>query len=100
MQTSTFLLFMAACLPLVLAPGPSVAFILTTTLSSGRRAGLSTVAGVELGYVVHILAAVIGISAVIAASATAFTIVKIVGAGYLGLAGHPSMALSQRHDAC
>ncbi|TFC54522.1 MULTISPECIES: LysE family translocator [unclassified Cryobacterium] len=83
MQTSTFLLFMAACLPLVLAPGPSVAFILTTTLSSGRRAGLSGVAGVELGYVAHVLAAVIGISAVIAASATAFTVVKVVGAAYL-----------------
>jgi threonine/homoserine/homoserine lactone efflux protein len=83
MQVSVFLVFMAACIPLVLAPGPSVAFILTTTLSSGRRAGLSGVAGVELGYVVHIIAAVVGISAVIAASAAAFTVVKIAGAGYL-----------------
>jgi threonine/homoserine/homoserine lactone efflux protein len=82
-QLSVFLVFMAACLPLVLAPGPSVAYILTTTLSSGRRVGLSGVAGVELGYVVHIVAAVAGISAVIAASAAAFTVVKIAGAGYL-----------------
>lgn len=83
MEMSSFIVFMAACLPLVLAPGPAVAYILTTTLSSGRRTGLSGVAGVELGYVVHIIAAVAGISAVIAASATAFTVVKIVGAGYL-----------------
>ena len=83
MQTSTLLLFMVACVPLILAPGPSVAYILTTTLSSGRAAGVSGVAGVEAGYVIHIVAAVAGVSAVIAASAEAFTVVKIAGAGYL-----------------
>lgn len=83
MQASVLLLFMAACLPLVLAPGPSVAYILATTLSSGRTTGLSGVAGVELGYLLHIVAAVAGVSAVIAASAEAFTVVKVVGALYL-----------------
>lgn len=83
MQLSVLLLFMAACVPLVLAPGPSVAYILTTTLSSGRTTGLSGVAGVELGYVLHIVAAVAGVSAVIAASAEAFTLVKVAGALYL-----------------
>ena len=49
MQFSVILLFVIACVPLVLAPGPSVAFILTTTLSSGRRVAMSAVGGVELG---------------------------------------------------
>ena len=75
--------FAAASLPLVLAPGPSVAFVLATTLGSGRRAGLGAVAGVETGYLVHVGAAVVGVSAVIAASAQAFTVVKLLGAGYL-----------------
>jgi threonine/homoserine/homoserine lactone efflux protein len=83
MQTGVLLLFMATCVPLILAPGPSVAYILTTTLSSGRRAGLGAVAGIEIGYFVHIGAAVAGVSAILAASAQAFTVVKIVGALYL-----------------
>jgi threonine/homoserine/homoserine lactone efflux protein len=83
MQASTLLLFLLACVPLILAPGPSVAYILTTTLSSGRTAGVTGVAGVEAGYVIHIIAAVAGVSAVIAASAEAFTAVKLAGVGYL-----------------
>lgn len=83
MQLSVVFLFMAASLPIVLAPGPSVAYVVTTTLSSGRRAGLSAVAGVELGYVAHVVAAVAGLSAVVAASAQAFTSVKLAGACYL-----------------
>jgi threonine/homoserine/homoserine lactone efflux protein len=83
MQFSVILLFVIACVPLVLAPGPSVAFILTTTLSSGRRVAMSAVGGVELGYVAHVVAATAGISAILAASAAAFTAVKIAGACYL-----------------
>jgi len=83
MQLSVILLFALACIPLVLAPGPSVAYVLTTTLSSGRRVGMSAVAGVEVGYLAHVIAAAVGVSAVLAASAEAFTAVKIAGALYL-----------------
>ena len=83
MSSTLVLAFMAASLPLVLAPGPSVAFVLATTLGSGRRAGLGAVAGVETGYLVHVAAAAAGISAVIAASAQAFAIVKLAGVAYL-----------------
>jgi threonine/homoserine/homoserine lactone efflux protein len=76
-------LFALACLPIVLAPGPSVAFVMTTALSSGRRTGLSAVGGVESGYIVHVLAAALGLSAVLAVSAEAFTVVKLLGAAYL-----------------
>jgi threonine/homoserine/homoserine lactone efflux protein len=79
----TLLLFVLASLPLIAFPGPSVAFILTTTLRSGRGHGLAATAGVELGYLVHVLGAVVGISAVIATTAAAFTAVKVLGACWL-----------------
>jgi len=83
MQSSVVLLFVLTCIPLVLAPGPSVAFVLATTLTSGRRVALSAVGGVELGYFAHVVAAAAGISAILAASAAAFTAVKVAGACYL-----------------
>ena len=70
-------------MPLVLFPGPSVAFILGITLRGGRSAGLLATAGVETGYLVHVLGAVVGVSAVLAASATAFTVVRLAGAAWL-----------------
>ena len=73
--TRSLLLFVAASIPLLLFPGPAVAFVLATTLRSGRRSGLGAVAGVETGYLVHVLGAVVGLSAVVAASAEAFTAV-------------------------
>ncbi len=82
-SASTAALLMASSLPIALIPGPSVAFILTTTLCSGRREGLAAVAGIELGYVLHVVAAVLGVSVLVAASATAFTVVKVAGVLYL-----------------
>jgi threonine/homoserine/homoserine lactone efflux protein len=82
-STRSVLLFVAASLPLILFPGPSVAFILSTTLRSGRRPGLAATAGVELGYLVHVIGAVVGVSAVIATTAAAFTAVKVAGACWL-----------------
>jgi threonine/homoserine/homoserine lactone efflux protein len=76
-------LFALASLALIVVPGPSVGFILATTLRRGRSAGLRATAGIELGYLVHVAAAVVGVSAVIAASATAFTVVKVAGAAWL-----------------
>jgi len=76
-------LFLAASVPLVLVPGPAVAFVLATSVRSGRRAGLAAVAGVETGYLVHVTGAVAGVSAVIAASAAAFGTVKIAGGLWL-----------------
>lgn len=83
MSLDTFLLFVLACVPVVIAPGPSVALIVTTALTSGARAGAFVVAGVEVGYLVHVLAATLGLSAVLATSAEAFTVVRVLGAAYL-----------------
>lgn len=82
-STASLWLFLAASIPLILAPGPSVAYILAVTLRSGRAAGLASTLGIETGYLVHVAGTVLGLSALIAASAEAFTLVKIAGACYL-----------------
>ncbi|MER7518297.1 LysE family translocator [Streptomyces sp. NPDC126499] len=77
------LTFAAASLVLIMIPGPDQALITRSALAGGRRAGLLTMVGGVLGLVVHVGAAVLGISAVLLASATAFTVLKVVGAVYL-----------------
>ncbi len=83
MSGNTLVAFSAAALILLIIPGPGVMYIVTRSATQGRRAGVVSVFGIHLGSVVHIVAAMIGLSAVLAASATAFTIVKFVGASYL-----------------
>jgi threonine/homoserine/homoserine lactone efflux protein len=79
----SFELFVITALPVVFFPGPSVAFIVTSSLRHGTRFGVSATAGVEVGYLVHVVAAVGGISALLATSAIAFSAVKVAGALYL-----------------
>ena len=76
-------LFIVTALALLVIPGPAVLYITARAVAQGRRAGLVSLLGVHTGSVVHVLAAVAGLSAVLVASATAFTIVKVVGACYL-----------------
>ena len=80
---STFALFALAAIVLLLIPGPSVLYIVTRSIDDGRAAGLASVLGVHLGTSVHVVAAALGISALLASSASAFTAVKLVGALYL-----------------
>jgi threonine/homoserine/homoserine lactone efflux protein len=77
------LAFAAASIVLLLIPGPAVTYIVNRSVSSGRSVALASVAGVELGNFVHVLAATVGLSAVLATSATAFNVVKWLGAAYL-----------------
>jgi threonine/homoserine/homoserine lactone efflux protein len=76
-------LFVVAGVVLLLTPGPAVLYIVTRSLDQGRRAGFVSVLGVHTGTLVHVTAAAAGLSAVLAASATAFSIVKYLGAAYL-----------------
>jgi len=76
-------LFVVAALLLLLTPGPAVLYIVARSLEQGRRAGLVSALGVHAGTLVHVVAAAAGVSAVLAASATAFSAVKYVGAAYL-----------------
>jgi threonine/homoserine/homoserine lactone efflux protein len=81
--TATLIVFSGAALLLLLIPGPAVLYIVARGASQGRRAGLVSVAGINIGTLVHIGAAVLGLSALIVASATTFTAIKLAGAAYL-----------------
>ena len=80
-------LFVVAGIMLNLTPGPDVLFIVTNALRSGARTGMVAALGITAGCFVHILAAAIGVSALMAASATAFTLLKWAGAAYLVFVG-------------
>ncbi|MFG2073881.1 LysE family translocator [Nonomuraea maritima] len=82
-EISTLVVFCAATLALLIVPGPAVLYIVTRSVAQGTAAGLISVAGVHVGSVVHVAAAALGISALLATSATAFTVVKYAGVAYL-----------------
>ncbi len=77
------LAFTAACLLLILTPGPDMTFFLGQTLTAGRARGLAAMFGACLGLVMHSMLAAFGLSALLVASATAFTVIKVAGAFYL-----------------
>jgi threonine/homoserine/homoserine lactone efflux protein len=76
-------LFVVASLVLLLTPGPAVLYIVARSVAQGRTAGLVSVLGIHLGTIVHIVAAAVGLSALLVSSTVAFAIVKYVGAAYL-----------------
>jgi len=76
-------LFIVAALVLLITPGPAVLYIVARSIDQGRRAGLVSMLGVHAGTLVHVAAAAAGLSALLAASATAFSVVKYLGAVYL-----------------
>ena len=82
-EPSTLLVFAGASIAMLVFPGPSVIYIVTRSVEQGRRAGLVSMLGVEAGGLVHVAAAALGISAIVASSATAFSVVKYAGAAYL-----------------
>lgn len=75
--------FFTAALLLNLSPGPDMAFILSQAAKGGRRRGLAAMLGIWSGAMCHVLLAALGLSAVLVASAMAFTLVKWLGAAYL-----------------
>lgn len=96
--TPALLAFIGAGLLLNLTPGPDVFYIVNHALRSGVRAGLVAALGITAGCCVHIVAAAVGVSALVAASATAFAVLKWVGAAYLVYVG-ASMLLSRGKPA-
>jgi threonine/homoserine/homoserine lactone efflux protein len=83
----TVSLFAAAALALLLIPGPAVLYIVTRSVTQGRRAGFVSVLGIHAGTLVHVAAAAFGLSAILVRSSTAFHAVKYAGAAYLILLG-------------
>jgi threonine/homoserine/homoserine lactone efflux protein len=95
----TFAVFSLAALALAVVPGPAVTYIVTQSIDKGRRAGLVSGLGVASGGLVHVAAATIGLSALVASSATAFTAVKLVGAAYLIIVGIRRIRARDEDDA-
>ena len=96
LDPSQMALFVGAALLLLVVPGPAVLYIVTQSVSYGRRAGLASVAGITTGTLVHIAAATVGLSALLASSALAFNVVKYLGAAYLIVVGIRRLAGLER----
>jgi threonine/homoserine/homoserine lactone efflux protein len=88
--------FLFASLILAITPGPAVFYIVTRTMAQGRVAGLASVAGVALGNLTNAIGAAIGLAALFAISAVAFTVVKYAGAAYLIYLGVQALRSKQR----
>ncbi len=83
LELSKLPLFFLAAIVLLLTPGPAVLYIVARSVDQGRRAGLVSVLSIEVGNSMHVLAATFGLSALLASSALAFSVVKYLGAAYL-----------------
>lgn len=86
-QPGTLAVFSLAALAILAVPGPAVVYIVTRSIHQGRAAGLASVLGIHVGTTVHLAAATAGLSAILVSSATAFTVVKGLGAAYLIVIG-------------
>jgi len=82
-ELHTLILFMGASLLLNITPGPDMLFVMTMGLKRGKSKGLLAALGIGVGYMLHILMAIVGLSAILYTSSAAFSIVKICGASYL-----------------
>lgn len=82
-ESSQLAIFIAASLALLLVPGPAVIYIVTRSVNQGRLGGLFSVLGIETASLFHVLAASLGLSAILVSSALAFGVVKYLGAAYL-----------------
>ncbi len=76
-------MFFSAALAINLSPGPDLIYILSKTIAGGRKVGIASSLGVCSGAMVHVFAAALGLSAILATSAVAFSVVKYAGAAYL-----------------
>ncbi|MCC6314885.1 MAG: LysE family translocator [Thermomicrobiales bacterium] len=86
-SSSTLAVFLIAALALLVVPGPAVLYIVARGIDQGRSAAFASAAGIAGGSLVHVAAAALGLSALVASSAVAFSTVKWLGAGYLVFLG-------------
>lgn len=86
-EVHTLLVFAPVALGLLVVPGPAVLYIVTRSIDQGRTAGFVSLLGIHVGSLVHVAAAAVGISALLASSALAFSAVKYAGAAYLIVLG-------------
>ncbi len=93
-----FLLFLIAAGLLAITPGPGIFYVVSRTWASGRRDGLASSLGTMVGGLVHVAGCVIGVSALIMASASAFTVLKFCGGLYLIYLGVRTFRAASRED--
>jgi len=98
-EPSTLLLFAVSAVALVLIPGPNLVFIVTRSVEAGPRAGLASMLGVETATVVHVTAAAVGLSALLASSAVAFETVRWAGVAYLVYLGGRALRSAESAEA-
>jgi arginine exporter protein ArgO len=78
----SFAAFVVAAFVLAITPGPGIAYVVARTVAGGRSEGLASCFGTGIGGMLHVLAAALGLSLIIAQSAVAFSLVKYIGAAY------------------
>jgi threonine/homoserine/homoserine lactone efflux protein len=83
LEPTIFITYVSAALLLAVVPGPGMLYVLTRSLHGGRKEGVQSSFGTAAGGSVHVVAAAFGLSAILAASSLAFTVVKYAGAAYL-----------------
>jgi threonine/homoserine/homoserine lactone efflux protein len=83
LDSSDLVLFLAAAIVVAVTPGPAILYVAARTLAGGRDEGLASSFGTGLGGLAHVAAGALGVSALVMASAEAFTVLKLAGAGYL-----------------
>ena len=86
-DTTSFLVFLAAASAIAIVPGPGILYVAARTLAGGRAEGVASSVGTGIGGLVHVAAGALGISAILMASAEAFTLLKLAGAIYLVVLG-------------
>ncbi|MBI5719120.1 MAG: LysE family translocator [Burkholderiales bacterium] len=79
----SFIAFLLAAVVLAVTPGPGIAYVVARTVAGGRSEGLASCIGTGLGGMLHVFAAALGLSLLVAQSAVAFNVVKYLGAAYL-----------------
>jgi threonine/homoserine/homoserine lactone efflux protein len=98
-DSTRFFLFLTAALLLAIAPGPGMLYVLARSFAGGKREGVQSAFGTFLGGMVHVFAAALGVSIVLAKSALAFATVKYVGAAYLCFLGVRMILDARKNEA-
>ena len=94
----SFIAFLVAATILAITPGPGIAYVVARTVAGGRAQGLASCIGTGIGGMLHVLAAAVGLSLLVAQSALAFSLVKYLGAAYLVYLG-VRMLMRKQQDA-
>src|ERR1700757_1964062 len=97
-DSTKVVLFLTAAVLLAIAPGPGMLYVLARSLAGGKREGVLSALGTFLGGMVHVFAAALGVSIILANSAAAFATVKYVGAAYLCFLGVRMILDARKED--